>query len=56
MFPSFSLALTHTTRKHTHVHAGDCRWGEKQTYLLQEGKEWRKKVRKKGKRKNQELY
>lgn len=49
----FLLSHTHARHKetHTHVHAGDCRWGEKQTYLLQEGKEWRKKVRKKGKRK-----
>lgn len=54
----FFLSRTHTHHKdtHTHVHAGDCRWGEKQTYLLQEGKEWRRKVKKEKKKKNQELY
>lgn len=49
IFPS----LSHT---HTHSHAGDCRGGEKQAYLLQGGKEWRRKVKKEKKKKNQELY
>lgn len=50
-----SLSLTHT--QYTHLHAGNFRGGEKQAYLLREGKEWRKEVKKeKEKRKDQELY
>jgi len=42
-FFKFFCFLNYT---YTHLHAGNCRGGEKQAYLLQGGKEWRKKVKK----------
>ena len=44
---------------HKHIHTcmlETAEGGEKQAYLLQGGKEWRRKVKKEKKKKNQELY